>query len=416
MDGAGLRAVCILTELYFPDERPSSGVITALGGALSALGIRVHVVCGPHLSKLPGGSAKYVHEGVEVLRLWSTRFSPLGFWGKLINQLTFSLSVGFYLLGKFRDKTPLVVLTSPPLMVPVVAKICWLTGRKYILLVFDVYPETAIKTGLISSWGPIACIWRLANRFVYRGAAKIIVISRLMEEHFMSRLRNNNPQKLHYLPIWTDEARILAYGPARGEFRRLWGLSRSFVALYAGNMGRAHDFEAFLQAAQRLGDRPEIAFVFVGDGFKKAWLKDEIARRKLTNCHLYDYVARTDFPELLASADVGLVSLALGHEGLSVPSKVFSLMAAGLPVVAAMADNSEVARILSENECGLCVSPQDGPALAEAILKLWQDHTLHDRMGKNGQEIIRRKYNVKSAAQGLAGFIKQVDPNRVAIN
>jgi glycosyltransferase involved in cell wall biosynthesis len=113
----------------------------------------------------------------------------------------------------------------------------------------------------------------------------------------------------------------------------------------------------------------------------------------------------------LSSANVGLVSLAQGHEGLSVPSKTFGLMAVGVPVVAVMSPLSEIARIVAEEGCGLVVKPADSQELANTILHLYNNPCELELMGKNAIRAVNTKYNLRSAAKAYYELICSIEGN-----
>ena len=171
------------------------------------------------------------------------------------------------------------------------------------------------------------------------------------------------------------------------------------VVLYAGNFGQCQDFDNLLSAAKLLRDAaPDITIVFVGEGPKKEYLSERVRSDQLTNVRILPFVPREEFPDLLASADVSLVTLEPGAEGLGVPSKFYNILASGRPTVAVVASDSEVARVLEEAHCGLTVAHHEAPTLADTLMKLCHDETRLDAMGQAARRTFEAEYTLEKSA------------------
>ncbi len=195
-----------------------------------------------------------------------------------------------------------------------------------------------------------------------------------------------------------------ADNPCIGE----WGLEEKFVVSYMGNMGRFHDLETIMEAARLLKDDASMAFVLAGDGHKKKWVHQYVDDYHLTSCHLHSYIDSERYPRALACAHVGLVSLSAGQEGLSVPSKSFAFMAAGIPLVAVMPAECEIARIIEEEGCGVVVRPGDAEGLAAVLRELERDRARVEEMGVRARQAIDRRYNMKEAAKAYLEMVREV--------
>jgi glycosyltransferase involved in cell wall biosynthesis len=204
--------------------------------------------------------------------------------------------------------------------------------------------------------------------------------------------------KTHLIHVWSDDRKIKPVEKKENPFVEKWNLDGKFVVSYSGNMGRFHDMETIIYATQHLKKYTDIHFLFIGEGYKKRWMKEFAIKWKLTNCQFRTYVNRNDLGLSLACANVGLVSLSRGQEGLSVPSKTFGILAAGVPAIAIMSQTSEISLIIEENNCGIVVEPGDVQGLVNSILMLYNDNDLCKELGKNAVEAINNKYSLKNAA------------------
>jgi glycosyltransferase involved in cell wall biosynthesis len=214
--------------------------------------------------------------------------------------------------------------------------------------------------------------------------------------------------KLHTIHVWSDDKNIAG---ARGKANPLidrFGVRGKFVVEYSGNMGRFHDMESIMEAAELLKDMNDITFLFVGEGHKKRWMMDFARERHLSNCQFRTYVPREELGLLLSLADVGLVSLVEGQEGLSVPSKTFGMMAAGVPVIAVLSAQSEIARIIEEEECGTVVKPGESQSLADAILAFYHDRGKRAMAGQRSERAIRDRYNLWEAAKAYRALLDEI--------
>ena len=166
-----------------------------------------------------------------------------------------------------------------------------------------------------------------------------------------------------------------------------------FVILYAGNIGLTSCLEDVLAASEFLKGDLEIRFVIVGEGVKKNSLQ-ELARQKgLNNILFLPYQPREKFSEMLAAADLSLVTLNLRSSLTSLPSKIFNLMASARPILAIAPPDSELANLVEAADCGVVVPPGQANALATAILNLKQQRARTKEMGDNGRNQLVKKYS-----------------------
>jgi len=210
------------------------------------------------------------------------------------------------------------------------------------------------------------------------------------------------------IPIWSDDRLIQPVEVEKNPFIKRWNLDGKFVVSYSGNMGRFHDMETIMEAVRVLNGNDDICFLFVGEGYKKKWMKEYANKWELGNCQFHTYVEREEHVFSLACADVGLVSLSPGQEGLSVPSKTFGILAAGVPVIGIMDRNSEISFVIEENNCGFVIEPGNVEGLVETIFRLYSNPGLRQKLGKNGLLAIRNKYNLKNAANKYYSILRSI--------
>jgi len=405
----------VLCQLFYPELVSTGQTLTELCEELAGRGMDIEVICArPTVINRKKTVRKEIeYKGIKIRRVWGTKFSKLNLIGRIVNQLTFAASTFFYLISH-RPKKAILVLTNPPFLAVNCALLRkFKTIGPYIYLVFDVYPDTAVGLGVLKRTGLLSRMWEGLNSFVFKYASAIVVIGRCMKEVITEKMRNHNLKpngKVHHISIWSDDKLISTASGQENPLTKKWNLERKFVVGYFGNMGRFHDMETIISAAKILKANEDICFLFVGEGHKKQATMEYVARFNLQNCQFHTYVDRADLGHLMHLADVGLVSLLQGQEGLSVPSKAFALMAAGVPIVAVMAANSEVARVINEENIGTVVKPGEVRQLADVILKFYSKKDQLNCMRENASKAINEKYNLDEISMKYYDLIEQIAP------
>jgi len=230
------------------------------------------------------------------------------------------------------------------------------------------------------------------EQFLYQHAQRISVISEGFQRSLLSKGVPGSNIKL--IPVWADPNEVRPM-QKENDFRHLYGLDDKFVLMYAGNIGLTSCLEDVLAAAEILRDRNDIRIVLVGEGIKKESLKNEARVKNLSNVLLLPYQPRDTLPEMLAAADVGLVTLNSGASLSSLPSKTFTVMASARPILAVTPPDGEVASLIRVAGCGWNVPPASPRVLAGTIVALKAQSSLLPQMGKNGRSYLE-KYHART--------------------
>jgi colanic acid biosynthesis glycosyl transferase WcaI len=255
----------------------------------------------------------------------------------------------------------------------------------------DVFPDAAVETGAISNPTIIAATQWL-ERVSYVAADAVTVLSDDLRDNVVAKLGSGDT--VHVIPNFVDTEAIVP-GDRSTPYRTELALGDGPVVLYAGNVGFSQSLELLLAAAREL---PEVMFLINGNGAARASL--EAAASDISNVRFADYIAPTRLSELLATGDVHVVPLRRGLGRVSVPSKTYSIMAAGRPVVASIDPGTAVPQILAESGGGLTVAPDDAAAFTEAIRTMVSDPECCRRLGALGRVWVEE--NASPAAVGAA--------------
>lgn len=306
--------------------------------------------------------------GVEVVRVATTRFGRAFLPGRAIDYATFYLSAFFAILRRARRGDVVVALTDPPLISVVAAMACALRGARLVNWVQDLFPEVAMALGI-----RVPGVMPLRDWSLRRAATNVALGERMAER---IRARGATAVVRHN---WADAAlRPVAK-------RDLFGLGDAFVVAYSGNLGRAHDAATIAAAMRRLGDNARIKFLFVGAGAQL----DVVRNSKAV---FAPYQPREALSESLSAGDVHLVSLQPQLEGLIVPSKFYGVLAVARPVIFIGADDGELARLIRAHDLGYVVAPGDDAALAHAVEELAADPARAAAMGARGRALYDERF------------------------
>lgn len=409
----------IVCQVFYPELISTGQTLTELVEELAERGLEITVIAAqPTLLKdSPPVPRVVVHNGITILRTWSTRLPKTNFVGKLFNLTTFFASASFTVLFKYRQ-AHLLLLTNPPYL-PLLGWLCWLIRRQpFGVVMFDIMPEQAESLGFIRPDGFVARTWRWFNHLWYRRAAYAIVLSRDMLE---GALKNANlagtsgesdaRAKTHTVHIWSDD-RLIRPQPksASSEASRL-GVHARFVVQYSGNHGRFHDIESLLALASSFEAADGFVFQFIGEGQKKKLVEERLA----ASPHFYSstYVRKDLLADSLAMADLGVVAQMPGQERVCYPSKLLGIMAAGRATLAICPPDCEMARMIRDEELGFVVPNGDLAAGRRALLEAKAHPDRVRRMGENAARYLREHFTLAQAAAAYFEIISEHVPRQI---
>lgn len=392
--------ILIMSLHYEPDLGPSAPLYTMLSECLAQRGHKVTVISSvPHY---PSGEVRAefrsrkirraVENGVEVVRVPLPSVNRANLWKRLFQFACFQIGATFAGIGTQYD---VVLLGNPALDVWLpFASLVVLRGKPAIFSVHDVYPDVGVTLGVFRHRPVIEAVAAL-ERFCLNHSFAV----RILSESFRPGLRSLGVQdsKMALVYDWVDTDLIRPL-PQSNAFAEEHGLADKFVVLYAGNLGLSQGLEHVLTVAQQLTDHDHLRFVFVGDGAGREQIVADAERRQLRNVQFLPFQPRDRLPEVLATASVSLAILRRGVGAGSLPSKIFSAMASGRPLVISLDEGSETWKVVERAQAGLCVPPENPSELAKAILSLEQDRKMAESLGRNGRLWAEENHSSHSAA------------------
>jgi glycosyltransferase involved in cell wall biosynthesis len=372
--------VCFFNRSYWPDTGATGQLLTELAEDLTAQhGFEVTVVTGQPRGAAPRPRARETRHGVHIVRAPGTTFNPRRFWARAANYLTYFTSA---CLAAWRlpRQDVVIAMTDPPIIG--LAALTARRGARFAFFCQDVFPEVAALLEDFQSPWANRTLDRI-NRLLIRQSDRVIVIGERMARRLIEE-KGARPDCVTIIHNWADTAAIVPDASAN-PFSQAQALEGRFVVLHAGNLGQGQHLGGVMDAAASLSDLRDVVFLFIGDGTRRVALQTEAAERQLANVRFVGFQPREHLRWTYASADLCLISLRPGLSGYIVPSKLYPILAAGRPFVAAIDADSEAADIARRFECGVVVAPGDAAALAQAIRRLAADPDTCLRMGRNAR-------------------------------
>ena len=391
----------VLCPHFEPDVAPTGAVMTRIAHELIERGHRLHLITAlPWYQRHaiePGWGGRLVRtERTEWGRI--SRVNPFPTDKRNIPARAVAFG-GFTALatavGMASPIRPDAVLAmSPPLTLgPAGAAVARARRIPLVFNIQDVFPDVAIELGLLSGDRAIAGA-RWLERTSYRLSDAVTVLSDDLADNVRTKITAGlsharaaqQAAKVRVIPNFVDTEHIRPEPPDNGSRAEYELVGRS-VVMYAGHVGLSQSLDLVILAARAFRDtRPEVMFVINGGGAARPELEQQAG--DLPNVRFVDMQPLERLPEVLAAADIHVVPLRAGLARSSVPSKMYSILAAGRPIVASVDEGTEVARTVEQAGAGLAVPPDDPEAFIRALAELLDDPARRARMGEAAREFV----------------------------
>ena len=398
------RDILFLCQFFYPEYISSAQLPFDTVRALRADGFTVDVLCGyPHEyladKDIP---VKEEMDGIHIHRLKYIQTGRAGFLGRIINYFSFTFMVLLYLLKTARYRA-VVVYSNPPILPWIASWAKVLFGCKLMFVSYDLYPEVATVTNTLREGNIICRLMNHINKCVFRRADSVVALSSEMKDYILQH-RDIAAEKVTVIPNWYEDRGEPSRDQTDNVFREK--LAGKYVVSYFGNMGTMQDMDTILGAIRELKDDERVFFLFAGHGNKMEKLKAIVSEEAMSNIVIHDFLHGKDFRDALAISDCALVSLEKGATGLCVPSKTYSYMMQGIPLLAIM-DEGDIVRDI-EAGAGLWVRNGESSRLAEAIRTLRDDPEKQKIMRQTCREIYLKHYTTEICTKKYVTLFRQL--------
>ena len=410
----------MICQYFYPENNSSATLPYDTARFFVACGFRTGVICGYPKEYFDGKDVSLEEnlDGLHIQRLPYIQSKRTGKIGRLVNYLSFTASVLLH-LDLFRDYRCIICYTNPPILPYAALRAARLFKTKLIFVVYDVYPEVAYASGNIRRGSMIDKNMRHINHGAYKGADQVIVLTDEMRDFILlhrpeisddrvavihnwaheenEEEKDRSPDKQTECScVWEDEDKQSEIG--NGDFR----------VSYFGNMGICQDIGTILHAAKETAADDGIHFEFVGHGSKKEKIEQYISGHHLQNVSVLGYVTGQLLRARLAASSCYVVSLKKGLKGMCAPSKYYTYLYMGKPIISVMEKDSYISREINREKIGFSVGIGDIEGFKKAVLYL-RDHPQEAReMGRRARDLYMRKYKYRIAMSKYRDVIDRV--------
>jgi len=401
--------ITFLAGYYEPDISADTHLNSSLCNGLSKKGYNVNVVA-PFPSrgisnamrvKYSGVNEEINEYGVNILRIGKSTYKQ----NIVLRGIDFiRKTILMYKSAKKIDTDYYIIMSTPPFLGLISSFLPKNAVKIYRLQ--DIFPDSLINAGIIKNRGFIFKFLKYLEQRIYYGNDLIITVSHEIKRQLIARGVSSSKIKVVY--NWIDEEKCVPIKKEENYLYDEFKLDREkFNVVYAGNIGHLQNIETIVKTAEYLKHRKDIMFIIIGDGVLKQKIQDSIENKSLKNIRLFSMQPLERVPYVYSLGDVGLVSLKEGVSKSALPSKTWSIMSAGRPVICEIDANSELNDILIENRCGICIEPGDYVSMAKAIMKFLDSPNLLYEMSANARQFIvehvSEKYGISQFVESMIG-------------
>lgn len=399
------KKLLVYAHYFYPDVASTGQILTELcEGLQDKFDITVICVVPSYNGKVDAKYTehKYYHEninGVKVIRVRVPEFSKGNKKSRIKNLLAYFFRAT-HATFKVKKQDYIFTISQPPILGGVLGVIGkWIKGGKLIYNIQDFNPEQTMAVGYTKN-KLILNVAMAVDKFSCKRADKVIVVGRDMQETLKNRFKNEKVPMNAFINNWIDEKEIYPLLDDNEKvlaFKKKYDLDGKTIVMYSGNIGLYYDLENLIKVIGRFKERKDVVFAFIGEGTVKKKIVDYVHEHKLDNVKFIPYQDKADLIYSLNAGDVHLVVNAKGIKGVSVPSKLYGVMAAGKTVFGVLEDGSEARLIIEECKCGVCIEPGKYDLVYEELNKVIDNIKEYKKCGKHGKKYVD-KYIKKEVA------------------
>ena len=411
------KKLLIYAHYFYPDVASTGQILAELAEGMSdAFDITVICVV-PSYSGVIEEKYKskriYIEEykGIKLVRVRVPEFTKSNKVSRIKNLLAYFFN-SLIATAKIEKQDYIYTISQPPILGGVLGVLGkWIKGGKLIYNIQDFNPEQTIAVGYAKNKLLLNTVMAV-DKFSCKNSDKVIVVGRDMQETLKNRFNNKKVPSNVFINNWINEKEIYPLDqnhPKIVAFKEKYNLKDKFIIMYSGNIGLYYDLENIIKVIGEFKDREDVVFAFIGDGTVKSKIEEYVTNNNLNNVTFIPYQDKADLIYSLNAADIHWVVNAKGIKGVSVPSKLYGVMAAGKPVLGVLDEGSEARLIVEECNCGVCIEPGNYKEISRNIEYILNNKELIKSLGRNG-----RKYLEVNLTKDVS--INKYKENILAIN
>ena len=393
------KKLLVYAHYFYPDVASTGQILMELvDGLKESFDITVVCVVPSYTGKIEDKyKAKRIYNetlnGINIVRVRVPEFKKSNKISRIKNILAYFFNSILVTL-KLPKQDYIFSISQPPILggvLGVIGRV--LKGKKFIYNIQDFNPEQIMAVGY-SNGKAIINICMLIDKFSCKVSDKVIVVGRDMQDKLKERFNNKKVPNNVFINNWINEKEIYPLDSNNSnvvEFKEKYDLKEKYIIMYSGNIGLYYDLENLIKVIGRFNNREDIVFAFIGDGTVKDKLLSYASSNNLKNVKFIEYQDKSNLIYSLNAADIHWVINAKGIKGVSVPSKLYGVMAVGKPVLGVLERDSEARIIIEDSKCGICSEPGDYENIYKSIEYVINNRNQLKLMGEYGRKYLEDK-------------------------
>lgn len=356
--------------------------------------------------------------GIKIVRVRVPEFKKSSKVSRIKNLLSYffnSLIATF----KLKKHDYIFTISQPPILGGVLGVLGkWIKGGKLIYNIQDFNPEQTMAVGYSKNKILLKTVMMI-DKLSCKNSDEVIVVGRDMQDTLNNRFKNKKVPNNTFINNWIDEKEIYPLKdnhPKITLFKEKYNLQNKYIVMYSGNIGLYYDLENIIKVIERFKEREDVVFAFIGDGTVKKEVESYAIENKLSNVTFIPYQDKADLIYSLNAADIHWVVNAKGIKGVSVPSKLYGIMAAGKPVIGVLDEGSEARLIVDECKCGVCTNPGNYEEIFNKINFVLSNKDEVNKLGENGRMYLERKLTKDVSINKYKNTILELDKENIDID
>ena len=384
------KDILFLCQFFFPEYNSSATLPYDTAKYLAANNFMVGALVGypKEYSKLKRVKKKEDLDGIRIRRVKYLQLSRVNKIGRLINYFSFTISALLHIriLKKYES---VIVYSNPPVLpiIPLIAKKRY--GTKIVFVAYDVYPEVAYASNSLAKGSLIDKAMGKINQNLYKNADVVVCLTDEMQDFLIQHRSGLDRSRTKTIPNWAHEKKAKKESNAYKQFGYK---ENQFIISYFGNMGTCQDVDTMMEAARLLKEDDRFCFLIIGHGNKQELVKKTIANAGLQNVKVYDFLTGNPFEQAVAISSCCIVSLENGLIGTCAPSKYYSYLQGGKPILAVVEERSYIKKEIEEEKIGYSVRVGDGEGLKNAIIRMFEEPDEMKKMGERARQLYEKNY------------------------
>lgn len=400
------KDILFLCQFFYPEYNSSATLPFDTAKYLAEHGFSVGALCGYPKEYNNDGNVpmKEIKDGVDIQRIKYIQLKRGSKIGRLINYFSFTFKAMLH-IGKLKNYKSVIVYSNPPILplVAVMANVLFKT--KIVFVSYDVYPEVAYASETLNPGSLISKVMNKLNHQLFKRVAKVISLTDEMKDFLLENRKELTEDKVVTIPNWAHEKLIV---PNKEAYDRFGYNENQFIVSYFGNMGTCQDMETLMEAVEKLRNDENIKFLFVGHGNKVDSIREKIRKDQLKNIQLLDFLTGKDFEQAVAISSCCVVSLEKGLKGTCAPSKYYSYLQGGKPILGIVEEGSYLEEEITKEKLGYVTHNQNSDLLVKHIKHMSENKSECLEIGKRVTQVYMNNYDIEICLSKYEKIIKNL--------